>query len=106
MEEKLYYESQAGWNSEDFYALNRFLNRLLLYSSQNIQEIKSIDLSRLSEITKVLLCIIIKFQKKEDLFELDSLKGLKDIKPLEKRLNLVDNPSNCHKIYDEYNVGL
>ena len=100
-----YYEDQTDWESSDFYYLNRYLGRLFLHANRRMDEIKSLDLSMMTMETKVLLYIILLFQKKHSFLELENLSELKNTQPLKTKLNLVDNPKDIHELYSKYNVG-
>ena len=100
-----YYNDQSEWDHNDFYQLNRYLSRLITFAARRMDEIKSIDLSKMSIETKTLLYVIIKFQNKNSLLNLDNLSELKMVQPLKKRLSLVDNPLGIHELYDRYNIG-
>jgi len=103
---QVYYQDQNGWEQPQYYALWRFLNRLFLRSSQHVEEIKEIDLSACSEITKVMMYCFIKTQHKEELFELDNLRDLTTVKPLSEPLRLIIPPTNSNKFFEEFNIIL
>ena len=104
---KIYYENQKDWEQDDFYILHRFINKMFLnVKNTRIQEIKELDITRMSIITKTIIFCIIMFQHKTNLFELTNLKLLKNTKPLEERLDLVKNPINYYAIYNKYNIGI
>ena len=100
-----YYEDQSNWGPDDFYYLNRYLARLFLHADRRTDEIKSLDLSRMTRETKVLIYIILLFQKKDSFFEFENLSDLKDTQPLETRLDLVNKPKGVHELYTQFNVG-
>jgi len=111
--EPVYYVDQTNWNHDDFYYLNRYLNRLLYRAGnkkdkmqeEKIAELQAMDLSRMTEETKVILYVLIRFKRMEYIFEWGNLAILKDTKPLKKRLNLVENPRGVHALYTAYNIG-
>jgi len=100
-----YYQDQTGWTHDNFYQLNRYLNRLLTFAGKRMDEIKAIDLSRLSEETRVLLYVLVLFQNKQSLLELENLTELNGTQPLKTKLNLMENPRGFHEIYEQFNVG-
>ena len=111
--ELVYYVDQTNWDHDDFYYLNRYLNRLLYQvgnkrdkmQEEKIAELKAMDLSRMTTETKVILYVLILFKKMEYVFEWENFVALKDTKPLKKRLNLVENPRGVHALYTAYNIG-
>lgn len=104
---KIYYEDQTDWGNDNFYKLYRYLNKMILnHKDQNIKEIDELDTSLMSTETLVILKSIILTQNKEFYFEKDNLSILKDINPLDIKLNLVDNPRDIYKIFSKYNIGL
>ena len=110
----IYYADQTGWTCDDFLFLNLYLNRMLGYKGTprwpqgerppRMDEIEQLDLTRMTDQTKVLLYILIN-KKCPHLFKLENLRGLEGTQPLEERLLLRDPPTNIHPHYDEYNVG-
>ena len=111
--EPVYYEDQTNWNHDDYYYLNRYLNRLLYQvgnkrdkmQEEKTAELKTMDLSRMTTETKVILYVLILFKKMEYVFDWENFAALKDTKPLKKRLNLVENPRGVHALYTAYNIG-
>ena len=103
--EKIYYEPQNGWNKEDYYYLHRVLHRTLYYYEKYSGEIKNMDVSKMSEITRVLIYCIIKYYHYDFLFEAnESFNKLKDTKPLTTMLILDDDPLPDDNIYKTMNV--
>jgi len=100
-----YYTDQTGWVAADYYQLNRYLNRLLTFAARRMDEIDNINLEKMSTETKVLLYVLIQFQRKYILLEKPNLSDPKNQKPLKKRLNLVDNPIGIHELYTKFNIG-
>ena len=99
------YVVTASWGPDDFYYLNRYLARLFLHADRRTDEIRSLDLSRMTRETKVLIYIILLFQKKGSFLEFENLSDLKDTQPLETKLNLVNEPKGVHELYAKFNVG-
>ncbi|MCQ2495259.1 MAG: hypothetical protein MJ131_01560 [Lachnospiraceae bacterium] len=103
---KIYYESQDGWSKEDYYYLHRVLHRLFFYYKKNCEEIRLMEIQKMSEKTKVLIFCIIKYYGYDHLLdEFENLKPLKDTKPLRERLVLDDNPLPETNIYKDMNVA-
>lgn len=102
--QEVYYQDQNGWDQDHYYALWRYLNRFFLHSSRNMEEIKKIDLSACSEVTRVMMYCFIRTQHKEELFELDNLKDLTNVKPLGEPLKVITPPTNSNKIFKEFNI--
>lgn len=51
---KPYYLNQNGWTSDDYYGLHRYLHRLFLRYDKKKEEIQSMDISQMTDETKVL----------------------------------------------------
>ena len=103
---ELYYMDQSDWGISEFYALHRYLHKLISKRDKKIEEIKQMDPDKMSENTKVLLYCIIKYYGLENLFEFSNLTSLKDCKPLKKPLVLDMCNANYNTIYGEMNVIL
>ena len=102
---KIYYESQNDWDSEDYYYLHRVLHRMLYYYDKNIEEIKSLDDTKMSDETIVLINCIIRYYHNDFLFEkMDNGSAFKNIKPLEHTLVLDEHPLSEDNVYKEMNV--
>jgi len=101
-----YYENQKNWTSNDFYCLHRYLHRMLFYYDKRIEEIKAIELEKLSIETKVIMYCIIKYYNLDFLFNLDNLKELKNCKPLNIPLILDEEipVSTGNDIYKKMNI--
>jgi len=98
------YEDQTGWGMDDFYQIARNLNRLFNYKDRKSQEIESLDLSKMSVITKTIMAAIL--MGREDIFsKFPNLQELRDVKPLSERLNLTEVPLNFHTGFIYYNIG-
>lgn len=103
--EKIYYLSQKNWSCDDFYCLNRYLNRLFIYEEKKQEEIKQLDVSRMSIQTKTIIRCLLEFQNKEYFMDkYPNLAELKDIGPLKEPLYLEKPPGFYHKIYTKYNI--
>ena len=100
-----YYADQTEWLADDFYSLNRYLARMFLHSDKRMAEIEALDLSKMSEETKVMMKVLLLFQKKHDFFERENLSELKTIGPLRRILYLVEKPRNVHELYTQYNIA-
>ena len=102
----LYYQEQSNWSTEDYYYLHRCLHKLIWYYKKNTAEIEKMDVSRMSENTKVLIYCIIKYYNMEFLFDIfENLRSLADTKPLEKTLVLDTEPLPEDNIYKRMNVA-
>ena len=56
---EIYYEKQDGWTKDDFFYLHRVLHRMFFYYKKHSDEIKKMDVSKMSDKTQVLIkCII------------------------------------------------
>lgn len=99
-----YYENQDNWGPDEYYALHRYLHRMLTY--KRMDEIKSIDQNILSEITKVLIYCVVMYYDLSDILELDNMKWLQNVMPLEEPLILDgEHPiSSGNDVYKEMNV--
>lgn len=105
MADKIYYELQDGWTKDDYYYLHRYLHRMLFYYKKFSKEISLLDLSKMSEETKVLMYCIIKYYNYDFLMEqYDNLSELADTKPLKYKLVLDDSTISEDDIYRQMNV--
>jgi hypothetical protein len=92
---------------EELYYFFRLFNKELLnikgeeYSSKLLDQLEELELS---EEVKVLAYCIAKTQRKD--FVLKRLKGIEQVKPLDKRLNLVKRPMDFYPIFKEMNVAI
>ncbi len=93
---KPYYLDQSGWSSDDYYSLHRYLHRMMTHSDRKKAEIESLDISLMSEKTRVLLYCIIKYYHLDDMLGFSNLKCLADQKPLSEPLVL-----GCHGLKEE-----
>ena len=105
MQNKIYYEIQTDWTKDEYYYLHRYLHRMLYYYKKFSEEIRALDLTKMSKETKVLMYCIIKYYNYDFLLEqYDNLYELSSIEPLEKELILNDNPLPEENIYKQMNV--
>lgn len=99
-----YYEDQTNWTSDEYYCLHRYLHRMFYYYNDRMGEIKEIKFNRLSKETKAIIFCIIKYYNYDFLLDLDNLKELKNIKPLDKPLIIDGDTASDDDIYKEMNV--
>ena len=105
LKEKIYYEPQDGWGTTEFYTLHRYLHRMLFYHEKYGDEINALDLSRMTDETKVLIGCIIRYYHTEFLLDRHSnLASLHDLKPLEHPLVIDTAPYLDDVAYREMNV--
>jgi hypothetical protein len=114
MLKECYYLDQTDWKTEDYYTLHMFLMKMVenydttvgsYDGRKRIEEIKSIDLSRMSEESKVLLYCVIQNEGKQFLFDLPNLSSLRAQKPLEKPLRVTKRRrANNIPVYRKYGV--
>lgn len=105
MENKIYYEVQDGWTKDEYYYLHRCLHRILFYYKKFSEEISSLDLSKMTTETKVLMFCIIKYYHYDFLIEqYENLSELADAKPLKYKLVLDDSTVSENDIYKQMNV--
>ena len=103
---KPYYLNQNGWTSDDYYGLHRYLHRLFLHYDKKKEEIQSMDISRMTDETKVLIYCILKYYSMNDLMQLDNLKSLVDCAPLKTPLVLGNHSIKSVTVYNDMNVML
>jgi len=100
-----YYLDQSAWDIEEYYTLNRYLNKLFLQREKRMNEITDIDFDRLTEITRVLFRIQISNKRLDHLMDsVANLKPFKDVQPLSEPLYLRIPPIDDKQIYLDYNV--
>ncbi len=114
MLKECYYFDQTNWKSEDYYTLHLFLTKMIenydttvgsYDGNKRIEEIKALDLSRMTEESKVLLYCIIQNEKKQFLLDLPNLSALRVQKPLEKPLYITTRRRKYNiPIYRQYGV--
>ena len=97
------YADQTHWAADDFYELNRYLNKLFLQRKDRQEEFTNLDFDRMSEETRVLIRIHIETKKLENDLE-DNLRPFLDVKPLKKDLYLKVPPYDANEVYLKYNV--
>ncbi|MCR5479978.1 MAG: hypothetical protein K6F27_09020 [Ruminococcus sp.] len=100
---KPYYLPQNNWDSDDYYSLHRYLHRLVLHADKKANEISDMDLSKMSQETKVLLYCIIQHYRLENLFDLENLRELKQCKPLPQTL-VLGNHNFKDATYSKMNI--
>lgn len=105
MADKIYYEVQDNWKEGEYYYLHRYLHRMLFYYNKFSEEIASLDLSKMTHETKVLMYCIIKYYHYDFLMEqYSNLSDLIDTKPLEHELVLEHETALENDIYQQMNV--
>lgn len=114
MLKECYYFDQADWKPEDYYTLHLFFMKMIenydttvgsYDGNKRIEEIKALDLSRMTEESKVLLYCIIQSDNKQFLFDLPNLSALRMQKPLKKPLRITTRRrTNNIPIYQQYGV--
>ena len=101
----IFYEDQSKFDMDDFYQLARNMNRLFLKHESKQEQIASLDLSRMSIITKTIMVALLKAQKKDFFLDSPQFAELREIQPFKTRFNLVEEPANCHEWLVYYNIG-
>ena len=105
MKTKIYYESQTNWTKDDYYYLHRYLHRMLFYYEKYSQEIRMLNIEKMSAETKVLMYCIIKYYNYDFLFDkYENLSKLTETKPLKNKLVLDDSTVSENDIYKHMNV--
>lgn len=103
--DKIYYEPQIDWDTDDFFYLHRVLHRIFFYNEKYADEIEEMDVSKMSEITRTLISCIIRYYHYEFLFEkYKNLSGVKNSQPLKETLVLDTNPLPEENVYKEMNI--
>ena len=101
----IYYEPQDGFGTKEYYALHRDLHRLFFYDKKYGEEIAAMDVSRLTEETKVLIYCIIRYYHKESLYDkYSNLQQISKMQPLKKRLVIDEAPFLNDPVYEEMNI--
>ena len=103
---KPYYLNQTGWSTEDFYGLHRYLHILFMHYDKKKDEILSMDVSRMTEETRVLIYCILYYYKMNDIIQLDNLKPIAKCVPLKNPLVLGNHGIKGMTVYDSMNVVL
>lgn len=99
-----YYDDQKNWTSDDFYCLHRYLHKMLLDHKKRIEEIKKIDLNRMTVETKTIMYCIISYYQMNHLFELDNLHDLLMCQPLKYPLIIDGDTSRDDDVYKKMNI--
>jgi len=107
-----YYQNakqQEQWNQDYWYYLNRYFNKMFLYIHrwpEMMEEVVALDISRMSETTKVFLYVSIATKPiGEEVLNMEHLSDLRNVKPLEKRIDLTSMPVRHSRIHEKYNIG-
>ncbi len=88
MLKECYYFDQTEYDYKDYMFLCRYIDRMVQYrdstkgsydGEKRISEISRIDLSRLTDKTKIILSYYIHLHKAEELLKLKNLQGLSNI---------------------------
>ena len=112
-ETRIYYQSQKDWDYADYNALHRYLSKMIEHAHDNIgshdgrirlYEIKEMDISAMSDETRVLLYCSILSQNPALIDECSNLKELKNVPPLAYRLILNPFKKSGASIYRRFNV--
>lgn len=109
MRAPIYYEEQEAWVADDYYALFRYLNRMLLNrKGWRTAEIASIDVDRLSHETTHLLkhLLVLKNAYERVLAEFPNLAGLDQAPELAHPLYLSDTPMHVYPYLTEHGIYL
>ena len=105
MAEKVYYENQNNWSKDDYYYLHRVLHRIFYFNKKHSDEIKAMDVSKMSEKTMVLINCIIRYYGFDQLFEeYGNINLIRDVKPLKSTLVIDDAPLPEDNVYKRMNV--
>lgn len=99
-----YYLDQTDWKIEDYRYLHRYLHRMFFYHNKRMAEIESIDLSKTTNTTRVIMYCIIKYYKYDFLLDMINLSKLKKCVPLESPLILDEDTLNEDDIYKTMNI--
>lgn len=109
MSDRIYYEDQGSWGADDFYALFRYLNRMLLNSGgRRTAEISAIDLDRLTPETKHLLKHMLFAKQAFDriVTEFPNLEGLQNQPELDHPLYLSWAPTLAYPYFTDHGIFL
>ncbi|MDR1033424.1 MAG: hypothetical protein LBL41_01455 [Bifidobacteriaceae bacterium] len=114
---KIYYVDQTDWDYNDFGQLDAYFNRLAYYESDDTvskersarykKELQEMDLSKMSETTKVILCCNISYYNNlEDMIsKYSNLKDLLNVKPLMPTVSLTGSPKELYMAYANYGLA-
>lgn len=110
-----YYEDTSKWNTDSWYSLYRYMSRMIMHcndtkgskvpNENRIEEMKRINLKKMSNDVKVLFIAIIKTQNMEG--TLLSLENLTELNTCTEPLNkpIIDDPTlRIFPWYKEYNI--
>ena len=102
---EIFYEDQTGWTMDDYYQLMRNMSRLFNYMDRKQNEIDSLDLSRMSTVTKTFMAALTSIPQRRHLWETEQFRELAYMKPFEKRFDLTVMPSTGNQQMVNYNIG-
>ena len=102
---EIFYVDQTDWTMGDYAQLMRNMNRLFNYMDRKIDEIDSLDLSRMNTITKTFMAALTSTPRRRHLWETEQFREMADIKPFEKRFDLTVMPSTGNQQMVNYNIG-
>ena len=105
----IYYEDQRDWTPADYYALFRYLNRLLLDpGGRRSTEIAALDLAYMSAETKHLLKHMLEMKKAyaRVVVEYPNLAGLEVIPELDHPIHLSEEPTLVYEYFTEHGIYL
>lgn len=106
---QIYYWPQDGWGPDDFYGLWRYLNRLFLNQREvKTQEIRDLDLSRMSEDTLYLMkhLLIMQGRYEQYLAEYESLAPLREVPENGREIFLKARPTLVYPYFTEHGIYL
>lgn len=129
-DDRIYYEDQTDWTTVDRYALWRYLDRLVGYigptpaeredptsysariaakrAGVRDEEIRALDLSRMSEDTRYLLKhLLIRTGRYDTALErFENLRGLDDVGRLDHEIRLSEHPRHLDRYLTEVGIHL
>ena len=101
----IYYENQSGWTKSEYCYLHRYLHRMFYYHQKYENDIKKLDLDRMTDETKVIIFCIIQYYHLDYMFsQYENLKPLEKTRPLKKQLILDDSTKVENDIYSQMNI--
>ena len=104
MSGNLYYMDESSWGENEYYALHRYMHKIIYNKDRKMKEIENINVSRMSEKAKVLLYCIIKYYNMDELLDMENLSPLRECAPLKDPLILDRCAANRNTIYERMNV--
>lgn len=107
--DRIYYEDQASWGPDDFYALWRYLNRMFLdRRGGRAAEMAAIDLGPTSDDTRYLMkhLLILQGRYEATLARFPNLRGLDDVGELGHPLHLSSEPTLAHDYFTRMGIYL